>query len=67
MQETVGTLTLKMTQLQQRLQVLQQQYAMSEMYPQHQALLALEKLRVQGEIEQLARRLQELLPPSFVV
>ncbi len=67
MQETVGTLRLKIARLQQRLQVLQQQHAMSAMYPQHQAVLALEKLHVQSEIEQLDRQLQKLLPSSFVV
>jgi hypothetical protein len=61
MQETVGTLNLKIAQLEQRLQVLKQQQFMSQTYPDFTATLSRKKLELQTQLGQLLKARDELL------
>lgn len=61
MPETLGTLDLKIAQLEQQLKVLQQQQRLSSAYPTHEAQLALEYLRIQAVLDQSHQRRQEFL------
>lgn len=61
MQETVGTLDLKIARLERYLNVLKQQQAMSRMYPGHQAHLVREDAQMRAQLRQLIRCREELL------
>ncbi len=60
MQETIGTLNLKIARLEQRLKVLEQQQMLSSKYPDQKAKLTIEYLRVQLKLRQLIQHRQEL-------
>ncbi len=61
MLETLGTLNLKIAQLEQRLVVLRQQERMSSTYPARKAELVREYLRLQSELGRLTERRQNLI------
>lgn len=61
MLETVGTLNLKIAQLERRLQLLQQQQQLSRVYPGHYAKLVQEDDQVRRQLQQLLQRRQRLL------
>ncbi len=52
-QETVGTVDLKIAQLERRLKLLEQQQALSSSYPDYKAKLIQKKLHVQLQVQQL--------------
>ncbi len=52
-QETVGTINLKIAQLEHRLKLLEQQQALSSSYPGYKAKLIQKKLYVQLQVQQL--------------
>lgn len=60
MQETVGTLTLKIARLQQQLQLLQQQQHLGKAYPKVQADLLRRQLLVEHQLGQLMQNKEEL-------
>lgn len=60
MQETVGTLALKIARLQQQLHVLQQQQQLGKPYPQFQADLLRRQLLVEHQLGQLVQNKEEL-------
>ncbi len=60
MLETVGTLNLKIAQLERRLQLLQQQQRLSQVYPGHHAKLVQEDNQVRRQLQQLRQRRQSL-------
>lgn len=60
-QETVGTLNLKIARLNYRLRVLQQDQAMSCPYPAYQANLIQEYLQLQLQLHQLIHYRHEIL------
>jgi coproporphyrinogen III oxidase-like Fe-S oxidoreductase len=60
MLETVGTLNLKIAQLERRLQLLQQQQRLSQVYPGHHAKLVQEDDQVRRQLQQLRQRRQSL-------
>ena len=60
MQETVGTLTLKITRLQQQLQVLQRQQHLGKAYPEIEAKLAHRQLMVEHQLRELMQNKEEL-------
>jgi DNA repair ATPase RecN len=60
MLETVGTLNLKIAQLEQRLQLLKQQQQLSRVYPTHHAKLVQEGDQVWQQLRQLRQRRQSL-------
>lgn len=62
MLETVGTLNLKIAQLEQRLQLLKQQQQLSRVYPTHYAKLVREGDQVRRQLQQLRQRRQSLSP-----
>ena len=64
MSETLGTLNLKIARLEQHLNVLEQQRALSSPYPAHKAKLTVEYLRLRQRLHQLNQYRQELLPVS---
>lgn len=59
--ETVGTLNLKIARLEDYLRLLEQQRAMSQPYPTHQANLARQYSEVWWQLQALTQRRQELL------
>jgi hypothetical protein len=59
-EETIGMLDLKIARLEQYLQVLEKQQALSEMYPLHRTRLILYGLQVQSELNQLIQRRRQL-------
>lgn len=61
MLETLGTLNLKIAQLEQRLAVLKQQERLSYTYPAHKAELVREYLRLQSELGRLTEHRQRLI------
>lgn len=67
MPETLGTLNLKIAQLERQLKVLQQQQRLSSIYPTHEAQLALKYLRIQAILDQLHQRRQEFLQTPLAV
>jgi hypothetical protein len=60
-QETVGTLNLKIARLNHRLRVLEQDRAMSRLYPAYQANLIQEYLQLQLQLHKLIHSRQEIL------
>ncbi len=52
-QETVGTVDLKIAQLERRLKLLEQQQALSSPYPDYKAKLIQKKLHIQLQVQQL--------------
>lgn len=67
MPETLGTLNLKIARLEHYLTVLKQQQMMSSAYPDHEAQLTLEQLRIQTLLHQLIERQQEFLQTPLAV
>jgi hypothetical protein len=61
MQETVGTLNLKIARLKNRLRLLEQQRVLSSAYPDHEIDLIEEGLKVRFQLRQLIQYRQELL------
>jgi len=61
MQETVGTLNLKIARLEQQLQVLRQQQQLSSAYPDYRANLARKDLQLQAYLNQLLASREALL------
>ena len=61
MQETLGTLELKIARLERYLAILKQQQSLSRPYPDHEAQLAVEYLQLQSLLEQLIQRRQKYL------
>lgn len=61
MQETLGTLNLKIARLEQILKVLKQRQAMSERYPTYKANLIKENLKVQRQLRYLVQYREKLL------
>jgi hypothetical protein len=61
MQETVGTLNLKIARLKSRLRLLEQQRVLSIAYPEHEIDLIEKGLKVQFQLQQLIQYRQELL------
>jgi hypothetical protein len=53
MQETVGTLNLKIAQLEQKLQLLQKQRLLSRPYPTHLAHLILQDFQTRSQLHRL--------------
>jgi hypothetical protein len=66
MPETSGTLDLKIARLEQYLAILKQQQQMSITYPDHEAQLVLEYLRLQSLLGHLIQRRQEFLQTPLV-
>lgn len=60
MSETIGTLSLKIAQLERQLLILKQQHALSYRYPTHQNKLTLASIQVQDQLGQLMKRRQDL-------
>ncbi len=60
MQETVGTLNLKIARLQHQLQLVQQQQVLSRPYPRHQAALQFAQVQLQDQLWQLIQFREEL-------
>lgn len=61
MQETVGTIDLKIARLEQNLKLLKQRHAMSNMYPAYRANLARQGLKVRRQLRQLIQYRQQLV------
>ena len=53
MEETVGTLNLKIARLEQKLQLLQQQRRLSRPYPDHLARLTLQDFQTRSQLQKL--------------
>ena len=53
MEETVGTLNLKIAQLEQKLQLLQKQRLLSRPYPDHFARLTLQDFQTRSQLQNL--------------
>jgi hypothetical protein len=60
MSETMGTVSLKITRLKQRLTVLEQQQRLSGSYPDHRNKLLQEIVQVQFQLCQLSQYREEL-------
>jgi len=58
--ETIGTITLKIDRLKQRLRVLEQQQHLSWPYPQHRQSLSRESAIVRMQLQQLILYKEEL-------
>jgi hypothetical protein len=61
MPETIGTLNLKIVQLESRLKLLEQQQVLSSAYPNHQINLIRESSKVRFQLHQLVKYREELL------
>lgn len=61
MQETVGMLNLKISQLEHRAGLLKKQQLLSQAYPDHQANLRQQEVLIRNQLDQLLRRRGELL------
>ena len=59
--ETIGTLSLKITRLEHRLQLLNQQQLLSHPYPDHKVRLAQESCQVRFQLDRLKQYRQKLL------
>ena len=59
--ETIGTLNLKITRLERRLHVLEQQQLLSDPYPDHKVRLAQKSCQMQSELDYLKEYRQMLL------
>lgn len=67
MEETVGTLNLKIAQLEQKLQLLQKQRLLSRPYPQRLAHLSLQEFQTQAQLQRLLeQRARKFLGSSEV-
>ncbi len=53
MNETVGSLNLKIARLEQRLQLVESQQYLSQPYPQHKNKLVQEAMRLKFQLQQL--------------
>jgi chaperonin cofactor prefoldin len=53
MQETEGTINLKISRLQQQMKLLQQRYILSNPYPQYQAALVSAQMQAQDQLRRL--------------
>ena len=62
-EETVGTLNLKIAQLEQKLQRLQQQRHLSRPYPDHLARLSRQDLQTRSQLHQLLEARTRFLNP----
>jgi hypothetical protein len=65
MPETIGSLDLKIARLERHLKLLEQQQAMSSMYPSHRAKLAVAAAEVRAELRELTQYRQELAALSL--
>jgi hypothetical protein len=61
MQETIGTLNLKIARLEQHLKVLKQQQFLSHTYPDYKANLVRKAQELQTQLKQLVKSRDELL------
>jgi hypothetical protein len=59
--ETIGTLELKITRLEQHLELLKQRQQLSIAYPDHRLQLILEAGQVQSQLSQLKKYRDEIL------
>jgi len=58
--ETIGTVTLKIDRLKQRLKVLEQQQYLSWPYPQHKQKLVRESSKIRRQLRRLIQYKEEL-------
>lgn len=61
MEETIGTLSLKIARIEHRLRVLKQQQVLSSAYPDHQAKLMIEVLTMQTQLNDMTRIREQVL------
>jgi hypothetical protein len=65
MEETVGTLNLKIARLEQKLQLLQKQRLLSRPYPDHLARLAFQDFQTRSQLQNLLEHRARKLGQHF--